>query len=82
MAPGFDDFPPHRRLVAFLETALDALGEAAELDGYLPHHTAQAVRRMAEELAELCDRLGREASHLAVLTDAELGADPEAEGRT
>jgi hypothetical protein len=76
------DLPPHRQLIWYLETALDCLDEAGELDGYLPHHAAQALRTMAEDLAELCDRLGREASHLAALTDAELGADPEAEGRT
>lgn len=55
----------HRQLVAHLALALECLDEAALLDGYLPHWAQTEVRTMAEDLAELLERLAREIPTLA-----------------
>jgi hypothetical protein len=56
--------PPHRRLVANLELALECLDEAATL-GFLPHWGEQQVRMLADDLADLLERVGREIPTLA-----------------
>jgi hypothetical protein len=64
MAVPFDNLPRHRRLVWFLETALDCLEEALEINatlGVLPHWARTQLRTMADELAELFEHLEREA---------------------
>jgi hypothetical protein len=76
MATAFDSLPPHRQLVGFLETALDCLEAATLLDGYLPHYGQEALRTMAEDLAELLERVARESPALGPLGDAE-GLDDE-----
>jgi hypothetical protein len=81
VALGFDHFPPHRRVVGFLEAGLDCLDEATSLDdtlGVLPHWARMQVRAMAEELADLLARVARESPVLAPLCDDEvLGNDAE-----
>ena len=72
--------PPHRQLIWFLETAQDCLQEAIDADarlGVLPHWAQSAVRAMADELAELLDRIGRESAALTPLRDEEIEAIDE-----
>ena len=57
--------PPHRQLRATLALALECLDEAAALDAYLPHWAQAEVRTMAEDLAALLERVGREIPTLA-----------------
>ena len=58
--------PPHRQLVEYLEAALDCLEAAGELDAYLPHWAQTEVGRMAEDLAAVLERVGREIPALAL----------------
>jgi hypothetical protein len=67
---------PHRQLIAHLETALDCLEEAHEADGYLPHWAQRHVAEMAETLAEVLERLGREVPALGPLDDDETAGEP------
>ena len=69
------DLPPHRQLVVFLETALDCLDAAGELDGLLPHWGQQTLRTMAEDLEDLLERIARELPSLRPLGEDELGDD-------
>jgi hypothetical protein len=73
--------PPHRQLIWFLETAQDCLDEAVAADarlGVLPHWARVQLRDMADELADLLDRVGRESPALGPLTEAEVeDDDPE-----
>jgi hypothetical protein len=78
MALPFDNLPPHRRLVAFMETALDCLDEAVEADAYLPHWAQVQVREMAEDLEALLERVAHEAPALGPLTESEWGDEPDA----
>jgi hypothetical protein len=57
--------PPHRRLIAYLELALECLDEARTLDGFLPHWAQTEVAQMADDLAELLERVGHEMPMLA-----------------
>ena len=55
--------PPHRRLIWFLETALACLDETVAADdrlGVLPHWAKSDLRRMAAEIQDLLERVGRE----------------------
>jgi len=77
MAAGFEGLRPHRRLMAFLETALDCLEEAVALNatlGVLPHWA-----EMAETLAALFGPLEREGPHLAPLREDEWAVEAAAE---
>jgi hypothetical protein len=83
MAPCFDHLPLHRRLIGFLEAALDCLEEAIEVDNtlrVLPHWAYGQVRAMAAELAELFAHLEREAPVLDPLHDEEVMDDDEGGG--
>ena len=73
MEEAFDQLRPHRQLVWHLETALDCLDAAVELDGFLPHFAQRQVRQMAADLESLLERVGREVPALAPLGDDELG---------
>jgi hypothetical protein len=78
MASPFGHLRPHRQLIAFLETALDALEEALALNatlGVLPHWAEGQVREMAETLDALFGHLEREAPHLGPLREEEWGED-------
>jgi hypothetical protein len=52
--------PPHRQLLAHLALALESLDEAVALDAYLPHWAQTELSTLAEDLAELLERVGRE----------------------
>jgi hypothetical protein len=83
VAPGFDQLPPHRRLVGFLDAALDCLEEAVRLDdtcGVLPHWARGQLRTMTEELAELFAPLAREAPLLGPLHEEEVRDEDAEEG--
>jgi hypothetical protein len=66
-----DGLPPHRQLIWYLETALDALDEAGELDGFLPHWAQTTLGTLGEDLETLLERVGRETPALGPLSDAE-----------
>ena len=57
--------PPHRQLLAHLALALESLDEAVALDGFLPHWAQTEISTMAEDLAELMERIAREIPSLA-----------------
>lgn len=78
MGEPFDHLPPHRRLVGFLETALDCLDTAREADdtlGVLPHWARGQVRAMAGELEDLLAHVARESPALGPLREDEVLAD-------
>ena len=78
MSDPFEHLPRYRQLVAFLETALDALQESLALNatlGVLPHWAEGQVREMAETLEALFGHLEREAPHLGPLREDEWGEE-------
>jgi hypothetical protein len=79
MDPASDPLPPHRRLVWYVETALDCLNEAKELDGFLPHPAQRDLRQMTEDLVDMLDALAGASPALGPLSAAERGVDPEAD---
>ena len=62
----------YSRNTNLLETALDCLDEAGEVDGYLPHWAQRTLRTMAEDLESLLERVVREVPALAPLGDDEV----------
>jgi len=82
MSDPFEHLPRYRQLVAFLETALDALQESLALNatlGVLPHWAEGQVREMAETLEALFGHLERAGEHLARLSDDEWALEDTAE---
>jgi hypothetical protein len=83
MAVPFDHLPRHRQLIWFLETALDCLVEAVEIDatlGVLPHWARGQVRAMAEELQDLLAHVAWESPALSPLRDDEVLNEDEGVG--
>jgi hypothetical protein len=82
MPSPFEHLRPHRRLIAFLETALDAIEEALLVNatvGVLPHWAEGQVKEMAETLAALLGHLEHEGQHLAPLSAEEWGVEEAAD---
>jgi hypothetical protein len=68
---GAEHVPPTQ-----LTAAAGGLGGSWYVHGYLPHYGQEALRTMAEDLAELLERVARESPALGPLGDAE-GLDDE-----